>query len=93
MEDVRWKSLKKPGITPANQSKWSNRNNMYDVDSQLESLEERLHADIYSTLEEVAICDYCESKYLPSWEEVCGSTFDDDVEFCCEECRDAYEEE
>lgn len=67
---------------------------MYNIDRQVEIITDNLHTDLYSTDSERYVCEICESGYYLEYaDESNVSRYDNTKTFCCEECRDQWDEE
>ena len=66
---------------------------MKNIDTFVVGWTERLHDTYYAEKPGTAVCPQCGNIYLEDWEESCVSKLDDEVIFCCEGCRDNWDDD
>ena len=63
------------------------------LDQQLEIYTDMLEDLKFSETYKFIKCDYCEDEFVPWWNDVYKSDYDEAKSFCCESCRVDWEEE
>ena len=70
-----------------------NKVTIMDINNQVEKWTNELHDARYTDNYHARVCEQCDSIYFPYYEKMCTSNYNSNKEFCCEKCRNEYDEE